>query len=58
MAITVTRKTAVRVDAYPEAARRRPQCHSSAMTAGRASPDKRKDITQDPAGESSDTERG
>jgi hypothetical protein len=58
MAITVTRKTVVRVGAYLQASWRRPQCYSSAMMAGRASPDKRKDIAQDPANESSDTERG
>jgi hypothetical protein len=57
-AITVTRKTAMRVGAYPEAGRLRSQCDSSARAVERLSPDKRKNIAQDPAGDSSDTERG
>lgn len=57
-AITGTGKTAMRVGAYTEAGRLRSQCDSSASTVERASPDKRKDIAQDPADDSSDTERG
>ena len=54
----VTRKTAVQDGAYPEVGRLRSQCDSSATTVERASPDNRKGIAQDPADESSDTERG
>lgn len=56
--ITLTRKSAARAGAYPEVGQLRSRCDSSATTAERASPDKRKDIARDPADESSDTERG
>lgn len=57
-AITVTRKTTKRVGEYPKAGRLRSRSDSSATTVERVSPGKRKDIAQDPADESSDTERG
>jgi hypothetical protein len=56
--IPLTGKAAARVGAYPDVGRLRSQCDSSATTAEGASPDKRIDIAQDPADESSHTERG
>ena len=54
----LTGKAAARVGAYADVGRLRSQCDSSATTAEGASPDKRIDIAQDPADESSHTERG
>jgi hypothetical protein len=56
--IPLTGKAAVRVDAYEDVGRLRSQCDLSATTVEGASTDKRIDIAQDPADQSSNTERG
>jgi hypothetical protein len=55
--IMLTRKTAVRVGTYPDVGRLRSRRDSAGTMTERASPDNRKGIAQDPADESSDTER-
>jgi hypothetical protein len=55
--IKLTSETAARVGTYPEVGRPRSRGDSAATMTERASPDKRKGIAQNPADESSDTER-